>query len=115
MADGSLIWWSERSGHGHLYHYVDGKFVALTSGPWEVTGLVGVDEAKGRLYFTANRNTPIEQQRYAIDIARPNQLDRKSVVSGKSVSVRVDLGGRLIIKKKKTIAMKCKYKKTITT
>src|SRR3546814_804137 len=28
-------------------------------------------------------------------------LDRKSVVSGKSVSVRVDLGGRSIIKKKK--------------
>src|SRR3546814_12339595 len=30
-----------------------------------------------------------------------NDLDRKSVVSGKSVSVRVDLGGRRIIKKKK--------------
>src|SRR3546814_14315958 len=29
-------------------------------------------------------------------------VDRKSVVSGKSVSVRVDLGGRRIIKKKKT-------------
>src|SRR3546814_12081262 len=29
--------------------------------------------------------------------------DRKSVVLGKSVSVRVDLGGRRIIKKKKTI------------
>src|SRR3546814_13346250 len=28
-------------------------------------------------------------------------LDRKSVVSGKSVSVRVDLGGRRVIKKKK--------------
>src|SRR3546814_1072976 len=28
------------------------------------------------------------------------KLDRKSVVSGKSVSVRVDLGGRRIIKKK---------------
>src|SRR3546814_20678537 len=28
--------------------------------------------------------------------------DRKSVVSGKSVSVRVDLGGRRIIKKKQT-------------
>src|SRR3546814_20749536 len=35
------------------------------------------------------------QSRYAIT------LDRKSVVSGKSVSVRVDLGGRRIIKKKK--------------
>src|SRR3546814_18216035 len=29
--------------------------------------------------------------------------DRKSVVSGKSVSVRVDLGGRRLIKKKKRI------------
>src|SRR3546814_11491071 len=29
-------------------------------------------------------------------------VERKSVVSGKSVSVRVDLGGRRIIKKKKT-------------
>src|SRR3546814_5602391 len=32
--------------------------------------------------------------------AAPIQRDRKSVVSGKSVSVRVDLGGRRIIKKK---------------
>src|SRR3546814_20203131 len=31
----------------------------------------------------------------------PEIADRKSVVSGKSVSVRVDLGGRRIIKKKK--------------
>src|SRR3546814_16387612 len=30
------------------------------------------------------------------------RLDRTSVVKGKSVSVRVDLGGRRIIKKKKT-------------
>src|SRR3546814_8149240 len=30
-----------------------------------------------------------------------NRIDRKSVVWGKSVSVRVDLGGRRIIKKKK--------------
>src|SRR3546814_15105399 len=30
-----------------------------------------------------------------------DQIDRKSVVKGKSVSVRVDLGGRRIIKKKK--------------
>src|SRR3546814_18899673 len=41
-----------------------------------------------------------------IDIVRlPDAVqpsDRKSVVSGKSVSVRVDLGGRRIIKKKKT-------------
>src|SRR3546814_17711409 len=39
----------------------------------------------------------------------PRPPDRKSVVSGKSVSVRVDLGGRRIIKKKKH------YKKRPTT
>src|SRR3546814_11684676 len=33
--------------------------------------------------------------------AGPASLDRKRGVSGKSVSVRVDLGGRRIIKKKK--------------
>src|SRR3546814_12079681 len=33
--------------------------------------------------------------------------DRKSVVKGKSVSVRVDLGGRRIIKKKKSIDCQC--------
>src|SRR3546814_13438524 len=33
--------------------------------------------------------------------ARVRWIDRKSVVSGKSVSVRVDLGGRRLLKKKK--------------
>src|SRR3546814_16061241 len=46
--------------------------------------------------------------RLGIDVLYPQAdqeiegLDRKSVVEGKSVSVRVDLGGRRIIKKKKT-------------
>src|SRR3546814_17561760 len=35
--------------------------------------------------------------------------DRKSVVSGKSVSVRVDLGGRRIIKKKRTTMIIYKF------
>src|SRR3546814_13168761 len=34
-------------------------------------------------------------------------IDRKSVVSGKSVSVRVDLGGRRIIKKKTPTYIQC--------
>src|SRR3546814_18673612 len=36
-------------------------------------------------------------------VAESGKPDRKSVVSGKSVAVRVDLGGRRIIKKKKII------------
>src|SRR3546814_11034060 len=37
--------------------------------------------------------------------APAGRVDRKSVVWGKSVSVRVDLGGRRIIKKKKNMMM----------
>src|SRR3546814_17181812 len=44
--------------------------------------------------------TPISAQRLAYS-SKNCREDRKSVVSGKSVSVRVDNGGRRIIKKKK--------------
>src|SRR3546814_17381062 len=40
--------------------------------------------------------------RAALTAGAPALRDRKSVVSGKSVSVRVDLGGRRIIKKQNT-------------
>src|SRR3546814_16897292 len=43
--------------------------------------------------------------------ARLDYADRKSVVKGKSVVVRVDLGGRRIIKKKKEYQKKKKYRK----
>ena len=93
MKDGSLIWWSERSGHGHLYHYADGKFIQLTSGDWEVQDLVGVDEDKGRLYFTANKQTPIEEQLYSVDIAKPDvitQLTENGWSNGAATDAKAD-------------------------
>jgi len=68
LADGGLLWWSERSGHGHLYHVKEGKWRALTSGAWEVRSVVGLDRANGLVYFTANRETPLEQQLYVVPI-----------------------------------------------
>src|SRR3546814_19747121 len=54
-------------------------------------------------------NTPLRRNRHGIHepAARGKRArrDRKSVVWGKSVSVRVDLGGRRIIKKKKNEAL----------
>src|SRR3546814_12239051 len=41
--------------------------------------------------------------------------DRQSVVSGKRVSVRVDLGGRRIMKKNKVKKCTCKCKLTLLT
>ncbi len=77
LSDGSFLWWSERTGHGHLYRVKGGKWSALTKGDWEVRDVVGVDEAKGLVYFTANKETPIEQQLYSAPIGRyatPRQL-----------------------------------------
>ena len=76
LDDGSLIWWSERDGFGHLYRFAKGKWTQLTKGPWVVTQLVGVDQAKGRIYFLGNKDDFLEQQLYAVDIAKPNQVTR---------------------------------------
>src|SRR3546814_11153462 len=48
--------------------------------------------------------SPISPSASGMPATTPPAEDRKSVVEGKSVSVRVDLGGRRIIKKK-TIAI----------
>ena len=77
LKDGSLIWRSERDGYGHLYlRSPAGKWTQLTKGPWVVTGLVGVDEAKGRIYLTGTKDDVLEQHLYAVDIARPDVLTR---------------------------------------
>ena len=76
LKDGGLIWRSERDGFGHLYLYRNAKWTQLTKGPWVVTGLVGVDEARGRLWFTGTKDDVLEQQLYSVDIARPNVLTR---------------------------------------
>src|SRR3546814_16595743 len=55
-----------------------------------------------RLLWNASASAPIGL--YRIDPgATPRAGDRKSVGSGKGVSVRVDLGGRRILKKKTKI------------
>src|SRR3546814_1701629 len=71
-------------------------------GPWEVTGLVGVDEAKGLLYFTSNRNTPIEQQLYAIDIARPNQLTQLTENGWTNGASMDGAASRIVVSRSKT-------------
>ena len=59
---GDMVWWSERSGWGHLYMYShDGQFKhAITSGPWRVDGILAVDEKKKRVYFSAVGREPGE-------------------------------------------------------
>lgn len=97
LKDGSLIWWSERSGFGHLYRFANGKFTALTSGEWDVKDVVGVDAAKGRLYFTANRETPLEDQLYSVDIARPGRISQLTQNGWTNMAAMDQAASRIIV------------------
>lgn len=63
-----FVWGSERSGHQHLYLYnMDGTLEReLTRGDWEVTALNGVNEKKGKVYFTANKSNLLERQLFEV-------------------------------------------------
>ncbi len=66
LENGDLIWWSERDGWAHLYRYgADGTVKArLTEGPWHVSGVTGVDEAGGLVFFGANAREEGEDPYY---------------------------------------------------
>jgi len=65
-----FLWSSERDGYLHLYRFSrEGRQLArLTSGDWEVTGLAGVDEAAGRVYFVSTESSPLERQLYSVKL-----------------------------------------------
>ena len=75
LKDGTLIWWSERDGYGHLYRFADGVWEQLTQGEWVVTGLAGIDQAAGRVYFTGTKDDPLAQQVYVLDLANPPVIE----------------------------------------
>jgi dipeptidyl-peptidase-4 len=77
LSDGSLIWWSERDGHGHLYRWKAGKWTQLTKGPWEVAiDATYVDEAKHRVFFLGNKDDILERQLYSVDYNKPGAVTR---------------------------------------
>ncbi len=72
-----FIWESRRSGNRHLYLYgEDGQLIRpLTEGEWDVVGesdraIRAVDERAGRVYFMANKETPLERQLYSVSLDR---------------------------------------------
>jgi dipeptidyl-peptidase 4 len=66
LKDDSVLWSSERDGFNHIYRFKSGKWTQLTKGAWMVRDIVGVDAINGLIYFTANRDSMIEQQVYAV-------------------------------------------------
>lgn len=72
----SFITTSEKDGFKHIYHYdMDGNLIRqLTSGNWEVSTLVGVDEKNKKIYFESTEISPLERHLYVINL---NGKDKK--------------------------------------
>lgn len=70
LKNGTFIWGSERSGYNHLYLYdQNGKLQRqLTSGDWQVSGLLALDEAKKRVYFKGTKDSVLERHAYTVSL-----------------------------------------------
>ena len=81
LADGRIIWYSERDNWGHLYLYdrQGGLIRQLTSGHWKVMRIARIDERRQRLYFVAVGREPDEDpyQRhlYAVNLDGSRLVD----------------------------------------
>ena len=83
LADGSLVFASQRNGWNHLYRCTaDGQQVqSLTQGEWEVRRLHTVDSAEEWVYFTATRDSHLAENLYRVRLDG-SQLERISRDAG---------------------------------
>ncbi|GMQ25914.1 S9 family peptidase [Algoriphagus sp. oki45] len=71
LSDGkTFIRTSEQDGFKHIYHHnMDGTLIRqITSGNWEVTSMVGIDEKAKKLYFISTEASPLERNFYVINL-----------------------------------------------
>lgn len=97
LKDGSFLWWSEKTGHGHLYRIRGDKWTPLTSGDWDVRDVLGVDEARGLVFFSGNRETPLEQQVYSAPLSGEGGLKLLSEQGWWNNAVMDGAGSRMIV------------------
>lgn len=64
----SFVFTSERDGFNHLYHWdwQSREIKELTRGQYDIEGIVGVDEKRKMVYYTAAEADPMERKLYAI-------------------------------------------------
>jgi len=70
LSDGSFVKSSERDGYKHIYYYDHGgKLIRqVTSGNWEVSDLIALDEKRKILYFVSTEDSPLERYLYKISL-----------------------------------------------
>jgi dipeptidyl-peptidase 4 len=102
LKDGSLVWWSERDGFGHLWHFTKGQWKQLTKGEWVVTDLIGVDQQAGKVFFTATKDDVLAKQVYALDLKAPDKVTRLTELGFVNAATMDKAGKSLLITRSST-------------
>lgn len=97
LEDGGFLWASERTGFRHLYRYdKHGKLLAqITRGDWMVDDIRGVDEKRGRVYFTGTAETPLESHLYLVSLDG-GDAKRITTEPGMHVAICDHVGNRFV-------------------
>jgi dipeptidyl-peptidase 4 len=92
-----FLWSSERTGYRHFYVYDDSgkQLMQLTAGEWGISDLGGfgpgamnhpaVDEKRGYVYFTSNKDNVLETQLYRVSLG-DKSLTRVTKEAGSNTS-----------------------------
>ncbi|WP_114751371.1 S9 family peptidase [Pleomorphovibrio marinus] len=77
-----IISTSEKDGFKHIYHHdLSGNLIRqITSGDWEVTELIGIDQDAGKIYFHSTEVSPLQTHLFVVDMKGENkkQLTKES-------------------------------------
>ncbi|WP_318771637.1 S9 family peptidase [Thermaurantiacus sp.] len=97
LADGRrFLWTSERSGRSHLYLWDGRRLKALTEGDWIVDEVVGLDEARGRVFVTGFGADPLEKHLFRVALRGGGRPVRLTTPGGSHEAV-MDRAGQLAL------------------
>ncbi len=87
-----FLWSSEKSGFRHLYLISsDGKDrQPVTSGEWEVSDVVGVDEKAGEVFYISSEVSPLERHLYSIKMNGEGKRRLTQIAGVHSISMSPD-------------------------
>jgi dipeptidyl-peptidase-4 len=69
FSESGFLYVSEKDGYAHIYQYSPTGVLQrqVTSGNWDVTRLIGKDEATGTVYYESAEESPLRRSVYSVD------------------------------------------------
>ena len=84
-----FLYVSEKDGYAHIYQHAPNGAIQrqVTTGNWDVTNLIGKDEATGTIYYESAEESPLRRSVYAIDAkGRKTRLSTQTGTNSASFS-----------------------------